>query len=107
MEDIAAIILSKLIVFDHIEPFVNIVEELTIEDLKDKIYDLYDDYSQVEDLIQNGYDLDTVLNNEELLEDIIELSQEPKSINMEMIDEMMNLNFEDLLEKKLNGEINL
>ena len=105
MNNLADVILSKLIFYEYLDPFLN--EDLNIEDLKDKLYNLWEDYKNVSDLINNGYSLDYVIENNSLLNEIIDLINEPKDNDMENIDSMLNDDFEDLLEKKLDNEFNI
>jgi len=105
MNNLADVILSKLIFYEYLDPFLN--EDLNIEDLKDKLYNLWKDYKNVSDLINEGYSLDYVIENDSLLNEIIDLINEPNDKDMENIDSMLNDNLEELLENKLNGKIKL
>lgn len=105
--NLAELILSKLMIYNIFDPD-EIIDGLDKKDLKYYIYDLYDDENHVEDLLKSGYDVDTIVEDDELLEEIIELTSEPNlDLTMNDIDNMMNLEYEELLEKKLDGKINL
>lgn len=107
MDNLADLILSRLIINEYIDP-LNQFEEITIDDLKDKIYQLYLDNSNSINFINAGYNCaEDLINDDKLLEDILELLNEPQDRLMNDIDSMLDLGYEDLLEKKLNGEINL
>lgn len=103
MEDLANVILSKLIVYGIFNPDPN-EDDISKEDLKYMIYDLFNEDSYVNDLIDKGYNVDMIINNDELMEDIIDLSNNSDFNND--IDEFVDPEFIDLLEKNLSETIN-
>ena len=75
MGELANLILSKLIVLNHLD----LLETLDIdrEDIIDSIYKLWENFNDVEEIIVKGYTLDDIVSNEELLDTIIDLIYEP------------------------------
>lgn len=107
MENLADLLLSRLIISEYIDP-INQYEEIDIETLKDKLYQYFLDNSESKEFIDNGYNCaEDLINDKNLLEDILELLEEPQDKLMNDIDSMLDLGYEDLLEKKLSGKINL
>ena len=103
MEDLANVILSKLIVYGIFIPDPE-EDDISKEDLKYMIYDLFNENNYVNDLINKGYNVDMIINDDELMEDIIDLS-----INSDFnndIDEFVDPEFIDLLNKNLSETIN-
>lgn len=105
MEDLANLILSKLIVYGIFVPDPN-EDDISKEDLKYMIYDLFNEESYVNDLIDKGYNADIIIDNDELMEDIIDLSNNVDT-NFDDIEYNDEINSEliDLFEKDLK-EIN-
>jgi hypothetical protein len=73
MEDLANVILSKLIVYGIFVPDPE-EDDISKEDLKYMIYDLFNENNYVNDLVNKGYTVDMIINDDELMEDIIDLS---------------------------------
>lgn len=86
MGELANLILSKLIVLNHLD----LLETLDIdkEDIIDSIYKLWENFNDVEEIIVKGYTLDDIVSNEELLDTIIDLIYEP--IDNKKIQEILN-----------------
>lgn len=86
MGELANLILSKLIILNHID----LLEALDIdrEDLIDAIYRLWENFDDVEEIIVKGYSLDDIVSNDELIDTIIDLIYEP--IDNKNIQEILN-----------------
>ena len=108
MDDLANVILSKLIVYEYLDPF----NKIDIEDLKENIHDMWKDYKNVEDIVNVGYNLDYIINDEELLNNILDLIDDNSEDIYDHLDnlDLLDNDYEELLEskiKELNNELNL
>ena len=101
MNDLANVILSKLIFYEYLDPF----NKIDIYDLKENIYNMWKEYKYVEDIINAGYNLDYIVNDEQLLNEILEL------VNADIDDQLeLDGDYEELLEnqiEQLNNELDI
>lgn len=101
MDDLANVILSKLIFYEYLDPF----NKIDIDDLKENIYNMWKEYKYVEDIINAGYNLDYIVNDEQLLNEILEL------VNADIDDQLeLDGDYEELLEnqiEQLNNELDI
>lgn len=105
MDDLANVILSKLIFYEYLDPF----DKIDIFDLKENIYDMWKEYKHVEDIINAGYNLDYIVNNENLLNEILELVNGDIDDQLDDLD-LLDPEYEELLEnqiEQLNNELDI
>lgn len=105
MDDLANVILSKLIFYEYLDPF----DKIDIYDLKENIYDMWKEYKHVEDIINAGYNLDYIVNNENLLNEILELVNDDIGGQLDDLD-LLDPEYEELLEnqiEQLNNELDI
>jgi len=85
MDDLANVILSKLIFYDYIDSFD---ENIDFDDIKEAIHNLWKDYNNVKDIINEGFTLDYIINNDDLIYNILDIIHTPNDKDMDNIDSM-------------------